>query len=47
LWITGPAGTKELMRSCFESMNLVGEDVLAAAGIKSNARQTPELAEFV
>jgi hypothetical protein len=47
LWITGPAGTKELMRSCFESMNLVGEDVLAAAGIKLNARQTPELAEFV
>jgi hypothetical protein len=45
LWITGPRGTKELMRSCFESMNLIREPVLAAAGLKATARQMPELAQ--
>jgi hypothetical protein len=47
LSITGPAGTKELMRSCFESMNLIPEPVLTAAGLKPTGRQTPELAAFL
>jgi hypothetical protein len=47
LWITGPAGTKELMRSCFESMNLIREPVLAAAGLKATGGRTPELAAFM
>lgn len=47
LWITGPAGTKELMRSCFESMSLIREHVLAAAGLKATGRQAPELAAFM
>jgi len=46
LWITGPAGTKELMRSCFESMNLVREPVLAAAGLKSTGGETPDFAAY-
>jgi hypothetical protein len=47
LWITGPAGTKELMRSCFESMSLIREPVLVAAGLKPTERQLPELAAFL
>jgi hypothetical protein len=46
LWITGPDGTKELMRSCFETMNLIPEPVLIAAGLKSTGRRAPELAAF-
>jgi hypothetical protein len=30
------------MRSCFETMNLIREPVLAAAGLKATGRQAPD-----
>lgn len=44
LWlrITGPTGTNELMRSVFETTNLVAERVLEAAGLRRLDRRTPE-----
>jgi hypothetical protein len=47
LWmrITGPAGTKELARSVFETTDLINERVLQAAGLRLLDRRTPEQAE--
>jgi len=44
LWLrlTGPAGTKELTRSVFETTNLIDERVLQAAGMHLRERRTPE-----
>jgi hypothetical protein len=47
LCITGPTGTKELTRSCFESTSLIREQVLTAAGLKPLVRHAPELSAFL
>lgn len=39
LWITGPAGTKELSRSTFETTDLVQESVVRAAGLDVRGRR--------
>ena len=44
LWLrlTGPDGTKELIRSVFETTSLIDERVLQAAGLQPRERRKPE-----